>query len=288
MQISDIPVGGLLYFGSHSVQGRPPTEILWVKLSEQNDFCTAHVIDRVQYDASEHSHPNASKALHGNNCYWESNIDQYLNSASDRWYSPRHSHDYPPAVSTRAEPISMVERPGFLHHFTPHELDLLEDRQIACKVPYGRKKEFKKDYEVISRKVALPSFSEFFHTEKPAEGEMFQFARSLKNEHGDPMMKFTYSDEYAEFSRMSTTYGRCYMLRTPVDGSPCKIYTVGDSGIYTYENHPAVPSGLVPIIRLKGEEEIEHEPGSDMIWCLKANICNNANDFAELMALLNN
>ena len=287
MTISDIPVGGLLVFGAYSVQGRvPPAELLWVKLSQQNDFCTAHVIDMVQFDDREPScTTNKHRAASGNSCYWESNVDQWLNSAEENWFHPTTPFDAAPTLLTATTGLAMSDRAGFLKDFQPHELEIMQERQIVCKVPFGRKKDFDADRVTISRKVALPSSAEFLGFEPGMEGPVFEFSTETTPS-GARRMKFLPSDEFADFYRVGNFYSKHYFLRTPVLNSPSKVYVVDTNGVSVSEKRPMDTAGLLPIIRLSGDAEISIEPGSEFVHCLTASLNQRINHFDELMTLL--
>ena len=178
----------------------------------------------------------------------------------------------------------MCDRAGFLKDFQPYELELMQERKIFCKTPFGRMKDFGAKQMAISRKVALPAYTEFFGTEIGVEGSPFEFKGSTSTE-GLRRMKFTPSDEYSEFFRIGGI-GIRYFLRTPTESSPSKVCVVDRYGIYAHDDQPANFAGLLPIIRLSGDAEVSIEPGSEFIHCLTASLSQRTNHLDELMTLL--
>lgn len=287
MQISDIPVGGMLAFGSYGFQDLQPSELIWIKLSQENDFCTASIIDLCQFDAPELTKTDIpSQAYHGNNCYWESNIDQFLNSAEEHWFTPRHEHDHPPVGTIRRGCLSMASRPGFLRHFTPEELSMLQDREISCRVPYGRKKEFKQDYITITRKVALPSYNELCPHSGSSEGHSFAHAIAMSPDGLVMRMKFSYSDDISQSFGYINSPCASYMLRTPAPNSRCSISCVSNNGMYLETVRASEQRGVVPVIRIRSDAEIMPLGPSETIFGLSTAVNRQSEIYDSLMALL--
>lgn len=99
-------------------------------------------------DSAEPSNPDASIAAGGNNRYIHSNIHQWLNSASDNWYTPMHEYDEIPSEdgivmrtdvfksalydhdAELAGPYSYHDKPGYLSRFSKTFTDALIENNI--------------------------------------------------------------------------------------------------------------------------------------------------------------
>lgn len=168
MLISELPLGGLLKLGKHEFFDN----LLWIKVSNQNDFCLYNALRAMCFDESE---PHANSREHrsgGSNFYPHSIVHQWLNTRlQEGWYSPSHPADQ----STYYHNV-----PGFLSMFSDTEYDLLKPRKFVVKTPQGS---IRKNGETVEMEalVALPSVSELSGTPHCAEGEQFEYFRQPRH-----------------------------------------------------------------------------------------------------------
>ena len=93
----ELPCGSKIRFGSYCVESEGTHQIRWIKMNSSDTTILAeHIEDFRAFDAREPNNPNTDRASYGNNQYSLSNIDRFLNSRDERWYSPSHEYDNPP------------------------------------------------------------------------------------------------------------------------------------------------------------------------------------------------
>lgn len=154
--LSNLPIGAKIKFGSLSVNGEIAQPIRWVVVAKNHYMSSSvtlfaeKVIDYQVYDAVEPMNTDLYIPSRGDKRYAISNIQQWLNSVETNWYSARHSLDTVDAA--------MAARPGFLHHFTASERNAVLTTTVKS-VWYDYINSSTKE-DSVSGKVFLPSHME--------------------------------------------------------------------------------------------------------------------------------
>ena len=165
MVINELPIGSIVRFGRFMpVNSADLTNIKWIKVSNDNHFISKKVLIGAAFDAYELNWMS-------NNDYSLSNIRQFMNADTERWYMPTHQYDkemgylfYPDTGYT----VNTGRYKGLLNYFTDAELGAFEHlengdflrlptkREIEGGFPYfihrGRKAHAIDSYGTIERK----------------------------------------------------------------------------------------------------------------------------------------
>lgn len=158
--LSNLPVGAKVKFGTHSIEGETAQPIIWRIVAKNHPgypsdsitLLTERIIDLRVYDAGESNVPGSSDNV-GNNEYGLSNIDQWLNSTLNDWWGPTHTYDNPPTQHSTTNKTGYEGRPGFLYNFADGERKAILSTSIDV-TKYGG------TVESLTRKVFLPSITE--------------------------------------------------------------------------------------------------------------------------------
>lgn len=166
--LSNLPVGAKVKFGKHRIGSETPWDISWMIVAKNHTgypadsvtLLTEKSVDTLAYDAAEPTTTNdQNRRWYGNNRYYLSNIDQWLNSPEQSWYKATHALDAPPSaanIPSSQTAYAYDTRCGFLFNFSQNErLKILDTtiRVVKSQVDGG-------GYDDIARKVFLPSATE--------------------------------------------------------------------------------------------------------------------------------
>lgn len=246
MTIGELAIGDVLYFGTttpaRNGEQVEPYTIIWKKASQDGDFISMFSEACLNFDAPENGNPNQHRAIRGNNCYPQSNIHQYLNSAERKWYTPSHEFDAPPIISS----IPYIDKSGFLSCFDKWQIDLLVPREIVCLIPSGSKRSLGNSVTVTCL-VSLPSTSELGIDVKHGnqEGDALELFRS--GEIRTPLSPELHAYMLGKVSH--ARFNRGYWTRTANTLSDCSVCCIREDGVVGTEN-PGVPLYIRPVIRL--------------------------------------
>ena len=227
MKIGELPIGAELSMGYNEVE----QELIWVKVSDQNDFVAKTRVGRKAFDAAEYQNTSRQRRTSGNAFVPHSNIFQWLNTAGDNWYQAQHEYDSTP---------SYYRQCGFLSNFNKAERDAMIPREITVAVPLGSRKEFGKTYS-LTCKVCLPAASEIAGQEDEALGV-----------------------EGAKIPGLETILADYTMTRTGVgDGAHIAAWLDYMGSFEKVRARESVP--IHPMIRLNGEVDVENNGGVNTI-----------------------
>lgn len=180
--VSSLPCGAKVRFGSYCVGNEGAHSIRWIKVNSADTTLFAeHIEDFRAFDAREPDSPQEYRREYGNNRYSVSNIDQFLNSTGDEWYQPQHNTDAPPTGELTYDGTPYLNHPGFLAYFSEAELEAIMPTDIVVALP--RCDSDDRDYEIITRKVFLPSRTNIFGSSvrNTNEGERWDYFRNGRN-----------------------------------------------------------------------------------------------------------
>lgn len=164
MFIRDIPLGGKLALGRID-----ENDIVWIKVSEWNDFIAQTRVAHVCYDYREPLNPSRPRRARGNNYYPHSNINQWLNSDGTSELVQLHPFD--------SMPYRWNGNRGFMKAFNEKEFAMLQPMEVIGEIPMGSKKEFKSKTYSMTCKVRLPAMSELDpQSTDHTEGSLFDGA----------------------------------------------------------------------------------------------------------------
>lgn len=152
-----MPLGTKLLFG-HKRRDLDD-KIMWVKVSDNNDFVTIASCGTDSFDKREWNSPSRARRNQGNNYYPHSNIHQWLNARGGAQWQPMHEFD-----NTYSGTIQ-----GFGDQFTDAEYAAIIEREIEVVTPPGSKKQFPPTSK-MNVKVTLPAASEIWDGFECQEG----------------------------------------------------------------------------------------------------------------------
>lgn len=192
--LSNLPVGAKVKFGKYSVNGETAQDIIWLVVAKNHGgtpaypsnsitFLTEKVIDIRAFDAAEPNSSISDRRTWGNDRYAMSNIDQWLNKASEpgQWYSPTHDTDQSPIdAHTHNTGTGYEHRPGFLNAFSAKEIRAILDTTIRTILPYTDGG----GYEDVVRKVFIPSYTEIGNKGLNEGGLVWEYFRTNSIEAG--------------------------------------------------------------------------------------------------------
>lgn len=229
-RINDLKCGDRIIFGSYDRGEGIPHRIKWIKATNNNIFITEHVECCYPFDHPEPNNPHAEKAAYGNNRYSVSNVDQFLNSRKMAWNHPKHSHDAPP---------DEAQWNGFLAFFRKWEIEKIQRTKLKIDLSDWDKEELGKSYEIISRRIFLPSRSDLVKTGVEKVWDYFQTARpKATNLNGN---------------------NKYYWLRSPNQESKGRVMYITPSGkVDTCEVFHSI-MGVRPALKIKADTIVTDE-----------------------------
>lgn len=158
--LSNLPIGAKVKFGKHSINGETALPIIWLVVAKNHSgyvsnsvtLLTEKIIDLRAVDAAEPNSLDANVQRYGYNNYPLSNLNQWLNSANNSWYTASHTNDTPPDNTNTFGGTGYVNRPGFLYNFLASERNAILNNTINI-IANGA-------ITTFTTKVYLPSFRE--------------------------------------------------------------------------------------------------------------------------------
>lgn len=155
--LSSLNVGESVKFGKHQVDAETPWDISWRVAHKSNEgivLISKYIIDYRCFDAAELNNSNSGISSSGSSQYNGSNIDQWLNSRANSWYTAAYTNDHAPDSSmVVTNGTQYANRPGFLYNFSDREYALLLESSIKSRRYVGYT-------DTMSRRVFLPSLAE--------------------------------------------------------------------------------------------------------------------------------
>lgn len=239
--LGNLAIGDTIEFGTFA--GKP---IVWYVAHNGDDgFFTTYNMTLVSkfviqkefpFDAAEPDHEDNYISETGSACYFESNINTWLNSAAaeGNWFSPMTDTDVAPADAYKY-------LPGFLREFTNIEKDALVSKYITTSYCPGYGLPMKSMGQ--SKKIYLLS----------------DFEVGLSNE-GDKLALFTTSSYIpAKFTNSSTKYA--YWLRSGDEDQD--VRTVTTSGTLSTQQPYWHAVGVRPVCNLLNTTIVSNEPNAN-------------------------
>lgn len=134
--LNGLTVGDTFYFGKYQVESETPWPIEWEIVHQTSDYqiaMTKQIIDLRCFDAKESQNTDSDRMDYGNNNWSVGNIEQFLNSDQESWYSAQHEYDDPPgSANIYVNPKTPYDtHKGFLYYFSKEEKSLLKDITIT-------------------------------------------------------------------------------------------------------------------------------------------------------------
>ena len=119
--------------GKYQVESETPWDIEWEVVDKRDGYIVAmtkQIIDCRAFDAIEPTNTDGNRKNYGNNNWQYSNIEQFLNSDKESWYSGQHQYDAPPnSANTSNNPYDTHK--GFLYHWSNEDKALLKDMTLT-------------------------------------------------------------------------------------------------------------------------------------------------------------
>ena len=261
--LSNLPIGAKIKFGKHSVNGETAQPITWVVVAKNHTgypsnsvtLLTEKIIDLRAFDAKEPNNSDKDIAERGNNTYSLSNIDQWLNSSKDSWYTPSHSADNAPSAGCVLYGTVYDSRPGFLSNFTLTERTaILPTTIIVTKYSHTT--------ETLSRGVFLPSATEIGAPLSIADGSPWGYFANTSSR------MCTVTNQCVE-NTLSTNkptaspYYWTWLLRSVNASDTYGVASVSQTGSVNYPGAWYGDEGIRPVVNIGGEQKVSDATDSD-------------------------
>ena len=260
--LSNLPIGAKVKFGKHSVNGETAQPIIWVIVAKNHTgypsnsvtLLTEKIIDLRAYDAQEPNNGVTKIANYGNGTYSISNIDQWLNSSQESWYTPSHSADQAPIAKYIYSDAPYDSRPGFLSNFSSFErLAIQSTTIVACKYINAT--------ETLSRGVFLPSAAEVGIELDIKDGSSWGY---FSNSTSRTCVVSTqcYNNTLGSIKPSSANSPVRWFLRSAADSAPETVFAVTNGGgkealSASYEG------GIRPVVNIGGTQKVSDTADSD-------------------------
>lgn len=261
--VGSLPCGAKIRFGSYCVGNEGAHSIRWIKVNSTDTTLLAeHIEDFRAFDARELDSSEEYRREYGNNRYSVSNIDQFLNSTGDEWYHPQHDTDAPPTNELTYDGTPYLNHPGFLAGFNEAELEAIMPTDIVVALPQCDSDVH--DYEIITRKVFLPSRTNIFgrSTRNTNEGERWEYFRNGRS------ASATATEEAIENTTLNgapsnETVHWYWWLRSPGADYACDARYVNGDGVGSYASACHGIVGVRPALKINPEILVSDDPDDE-------------------------
>lgn len=277
--LDNLSVGSKIKFGKYSVYNESPEPIIWTVIAQDHIFNnkyipanattlqTTQAIDVRAFDASEKdNHVVSNRGAYGNNNYQFSNIDQWLNKASNsgEWYQPAHQWDAPPDATSNSGETNYYSRPGFLNSFTIQERGAILPTEILTLKPKDDTQAG--NTEKIVRKVFLPSITEVgLGAENSVSiGNTISYFSTVSNRI-KTLTEQAYSNSQVVYTQLPSDHstGIIWWLRTPSYSLEYGTRTVIANGTKSDGQCSTGHIGICPMINLSHSLPVSLTEDSD-------------------------
>lgn len=274
--LGSLPIGAKIKV-PHSVMG----DIIFRKCDQNHEgypensttLTTNEIILLRAFDAREKNNTNSGRQLQGNNRYSVSNIDQWLNSTASagQWYSPQHDTDQSPNSTSVVSENPYDTDAGFLAGFDARFIAAIQDTTIKVArntVTDGG------GYETLTRKVFLPSLTEFYDQSENSimEGSVLRYFVGQTNERREAKIStYAAEDNNTKNPSKTVTAGEkwSYWLRTPVASSSSWVRSGHRGGAANEHAASSGQRGIRPLCNLNSDTLIDDQPDSNGVYQLK-------------------
>ena len=257
----------------HSVMG----DIIFRKCDQNHEgypensttLTTNEIILLRAFDAREPNNTDSGRQLQGNNRYSVSNIDQWLNSTAPagQWYSPQHDTDQSPNSTSVVSENPYDTDAGFLAGFDARFIAAIQDTTIKVArntVTDGG------GYETLTRKVFLPSLTEFYDQSENSimEGSVLRYFIGQTNERREAKISaYAAEDNNTKNPSKTVTAGEMwsYWLRTPTASSVSWVRSGHRSGAANEHAAFSGQRGIRPLCNLNSDTLIDDQPDSNFL-----------------------
>lgn len=261
--VGSLPCGAKIRFGSYCVNNEEAHSIRWIKVNSTDTILLSeHIEDFRAFDAREPNSQHEYRTEYGNNRYSVSNIDQFLNGTGDDWYYQQHDTDTPPTGELTDDGTPYLDRPGFLAYFSEAELEVILPTEIVVALPRCDSED--RDYEIITRKVFLPSRTNIFGcpVRNTNEGEYWEYFYNGGDTKATPTRHVI---EHSEFGASVENENApwYYWLRSPYSGDACSVQYVDRSGNGGSASAYRGILGVRPALTINPEILVSDEPDDE-------------------------
>lgn len=261
--VGSLPCGAKIRFGSYCVNNEGAHSIRWIKVNSTDTILLSeHIEDFRAFDAREPNSQHEYRREYGNNRYSVSNIDQFLNSTGDDWYHQQHDTDTPPTGELTDDGTPYLDHPGFLAYFSEAELEAILPTEIVVALPRCDSED--RDYEIINRKVFLPSRTNIFgcSVRNTNEGEYWEYLYNGGDTKATPTR---YAIEHSELGASAENENDpwYYWLRSPYSDGACSVQYVDRGGVGSYVDACRGILGVRPALTINPEILVSDEPDDE-------------------------
>lgn len=263
-KLGSLPVGSLVKDPKTTIYGKPivwKIADIWHKGYPRNTvtLITDKVISIKAFDAMEPKNFQDDRKKWGSNRYKYSNLLQWLNSDSEKWYSPMHAADMPPNSKTISYGYPYENEPGFLSNFSPgfkKEIVKTTLKTVRCEIDGG-------DSEYVDSKIFLASVTEvgFDDENEIAEGEILMiFTGGYNSDRKARLTDEAVSNKYYKSvgNKPGDTFS--WWLRTPkYSGSSSVRCVYSDGSSNWFDAGSDGYGGVRPLCNLKSDILVSEE-----------------------------
>jgi hypothetical protein len=269
--LSSLPIGAKVKFGKHSINGETAQDITWLVVAKNHSgypsnsvtLLTQQIIDLRAVDAAEPTNSDLNRQGYGNNTYSLSNINQWLNSNEDSWYTPTHSVDHAPDNAHTDLSTGYDTRPGFLSNFTSSEIAAILQTPLIAIAHFNTT-------ESLISGVFLPSVTEVGFDSGLLDGSAWKYFK----EDSSRRASITAQCKANTMSTAKYKEGSYWNwgLRSAYHSTVHYMQTVTDSGELSFIACRDGDCGIRPVVNLDGAEKVSDVTDSDGCYTMILNL----------------
>lgn len=256
--LSSLPIGANIKFGKHSVGSEDAEPIVWIVADSNHSgyptdsvtLITKKIIDLRAFDAREIDDYNLG--FYGGINYGISNLNQWLNSASQNWYSAIHNNDNPPNDQHVSNGTGYAARPGFLYNFTEDERLSLLPTTLTLQTSVGSPSS-------VTTKVFLASLWELIGSHIASDGSS-QFKYFLSNSAVCGLTSQAFTNTLSTKKPTQLTDNWSYMTRSANDAYQLNL---SETGTRVQKNSYDGSQGVRPVINVSNKIRVSETTDSD-------------------------
>lgn len=224
---------------------------------------TEKIIACLSFDAGEPENTDSNRRSNGNNNYFVSNIDRWLNSdkPAGKWWSKSHTYDSAPTIENVSH-NPYKDKSGFLAMLNSKFVNIILETSIKYKQP---------DVDsgglaTSSRKVFLLSETELGGTSN-GEGYKFSIYTDDESRKHYPTQEAYDNSDY-KGSKFATNEPWYVWTRTQDSSNSSYVRRIFIQGNIDFNTAKAGTHGIVPVCNISSDTLLNAEPDSDGCYTL--------------------
>lgn len=224
---------------------------------------TEKIIACLSFDAGEPENTDSNRRSNGNNNYFVSNIDRWLNSdkPAGKWWSKSHTYDSAPTIENVSH-NPYKDKSGFLAMLNSKFVNIILETSIKYKQPDVDSGGLR----TSSRKVFLLSETELGGTPN-GEGYKFSIYTDDESRKHYPTQEAYDNSAYKE-SKFATNEPWYVWTRTQDSSNSSYVRRIFIQGNIDFNTAKTGTHGIVPVCNISSDTLLNAEPDSDGCYTL--------------------